>query len=89
MHWLNRPSEQLDKYPIILEYLQSVTAAGDADVNFLEEAIEAMRDIQGAAQLKAFQKAMGKGLMGKLEWYNLVPEDMRRGIPKQVARRQV
>ena len=87
-HRLNRPPERLREYPVVLGHLQSVTAAGDPDVTFLEKAVEAMRDVQGVAQLKTFQRAMGRGPTRTFEWYNLVPEDVRREIPKQVAKRQ-
>ena len=87
-HWLNRPSEHLQKYPIILEAIRSETTMGDPDVDLLTEAVGAMRNLQSLAQLKAFQTAMGKGPMGKFEWHELVPEDVRIGISKQVAKRQ-
>ena len=87
--WLNRPSEHLHRHPVGLEYLRSVTAAGDPEVTFLEKAAEAMRDIQGVAQVKTFQRAMGKGPMGRFEWHNLVPVDVRSQIPKQMVKRQV
>ena len=61
---------------------------GDPDVDLLTEAVGAMRNLQSLTQLKAFQTAMGKGPMGKFEWHELVPEDVRIGIPKQVAKRQ-
>jgi len=87
-HWLNRPSEHLHKYPLVFEAIRTETAEGNPDVDFLKEAVEAMRNLQGVAQLKTFQTAMGKGPTGKFEWYNLVPEDVRKEIPKQVAKRQ-
>jgi hypothetical protein len=87
-HWLNHPSEHLHKYPVVFEAIRSGTAEGNPDVDFLGEAVEAMRNLQGVAQLKTFQTAMGKGPAGKFEWHNLVPEDVRSGIPKQVAKRQ-
>jgi hypothetical protein len=54
----------------------------------LKEAIEAMRNLQGVAQLKTFQTAMGKRPAGKFQWHSLVPEDVRTGIPELVAKRQ-
>jgi hypothetical protein len=87
-HWLNRPSEHLQKYPVVFEAIRAETAEENPDVEFLKEAIEAMRNLQGVAQLKTFQMAMGKGQAGKYEWHNLVPEDVRSGIQKQVAKRQ-
>lgn len=87
-HWLNRPSEHLQKYPVVFEAIRTETAQGNPDVDFLKEAIEAMRNLQGIAQLKTFQNAMGKGPTSKLEWHNMVPEDVRSDIPKQVSKRQ-
>ena len=87
-HWLNRPSEHLQKYPVVFEAIRAETAEGNPDIDFLKEATEAMRNLQGIAQLKTFQAAMGKGPTEKLEWHNLVPEDVRNGIPKQVSKRQ-
>ena len=87
-YWLNQPSVHLHKYPVVFEEIRSETAKDDPDADFLKEAIEAMRNLQSVAQLKAFQVAMGKGPTGKFEWHNLVPEDVRNGIPKQVAQHQ-
>lgn len=87
-HWLNRPSEHLQKYPVVFEAIRTETAEGNPDVDFLAEAIEAMKNLQGVAQLKTFQMAMCRGPTEKYEWYDLVPEDVRNGIPKQVAKRQ-
>ena len=87
-HWLNRPPEHLQRYPIVFEAIRSETAEGNPDVGFLKEAIEAMSILPGIAQLKTFQMAMGKGPTGKFEWHSLVPEDVRNGIPKQVAKHQ-
>ena len=87
-HWLNRPSEHLHKYPVVFEAIRTETAEGNPDVDFLKEAVEAMRNLQGIAQLRTFQTAMGKGPTGKFEWHNLVPEDVRNGIAKQEAKRQ-
>ena len=87
-HWLSRPSEHLQKYPVVFDAIRVETAEGNPDVDFLKEAIEAMKNLQGIAQLKTFQTAMGKGPTEKFEWHSLVPEEVRSGIPKQVAKRQ-
>jgi len=86
--WLNRPSEHLQRYSFIFDAIRGETAEGNPDVDFLKEATGVMRNLQSIAQLKAFQTAMGTGLTKTLDWYSLVPEDMRNGIPKQVAKRQ-
>ena len=83
-HWLNRPLEHLNIYPVFFEAIPEEAAAGGSDVNFLKEAVEAMRNLQ----LKTYQAAMGKGPTGSFEWHDLVPRDVRSGIPKQVAKRQ-
>ena len=86
--WLNRPSEHLNKYPVAFEAIRTETAKGNPDIDFLERAIETMRNVQGAARLMAFQMAMGKGPTSRFEWHDLVLEDARNGIPKQASKRQ-
>lgn len=54
----------------------------------MKEAIEAIKKLQTVAQLWTFQTAMNKGPSGKLEWYNLVPEEVRKAMPKKEAKRQ-
>jgi len=87
-HWLNRPSDHLEQYPVVFDAIRAETAEGNPDIDFLKEATEAMRNLQSIAQLNTFQMAMGKGPAGTYEWHNLVSEDVRNGIPKQVANRQ-
>jgi len=86
--WLNRPSEHLQTYPAVLDAIRTETAEGNPDVGFLKEATEAMRNLQSIPQLRIFQKAMGKGPIGRFKWRDLVPEDVRNGVPEQVANRQ-
>ena len=71
-HWLNRPSEHLQMYPVVFEEILEETAVGDPDVDLLKEVVEAMRNLQGEAQLKTFQTAMGMRPTGKFEWHNFV-----------------
>ncbi|CCM02646.1 uncharacterized protein FIBRA_04750 [Fibroporia radiculosa] len=87
-HFLNRPSEHMQKYPVLLEAICSETVEGNPDVEFLKEAIEAIKKLQSVAQLWTWQSAMGKGPTGKLEWYNLVSEEFRKSLPKKEAKRQ-
>lgn len=84
-HWLNRPSEHLQKYPVVVEAIRSETSEGNPDGDVLKEAVDAMRSLQCFAQLWTFQTATGKGL---LEWHSLVPEDVMNRIGKQEAKRQ-
>ncbi|KAK7686309.1 hypothetical protein QCA50_010533 [Cerrena zonata] len=87
-HFLNRPSEHLQKYPVTLEAICNETTNGNPDAEFLKVAIEAIKKLQTMAQLSTFQGSMGKGPGGKLEWHNLVAEDVRKNLPKKEAKRQ-
>lgn len=87
-HFLSRPSEHLQKYPTTLEAICKETTDGNPDIEFLKEAIEAIKKLQTVAQLWTFQTAMNKGPSAKLEWYNLVPEEVRKAMPKKEAKRQ-
>lgn len=72
----------------MLEAIFNETAEGNPDADFLLEAIQAIKQLQTVAQLRTFQAAMGKGPTGKLEWYDLTPEDVREAMTKQEAKRQ-
>ncbi|KAF7790213.1 hypothetical protein EIP86_001165 [Pleurotus ostreatoroseus] len=87
-HFLNRPSEHLQKYPPMLEAICKETTDGNPDIDFLKEAIESIKKLQTVAQLYTFQSAMNKGPSSKLEWYNLVAEEVRKAMPKKEAKRQ-
>ncbi|KAI6112968.1 CNH domain-containing protein [Pisolithus sp. B1] len=87
-HLLNRPPEHLQKYPLALEAIMKATTDGNPDVYYLAEAIQAIKGLQGVAQLRTFQAAMGKGPTGKWEWHDLVPKDIREGLSKTEAKRQ-
>jgi hypothetical protein len=88
-HFLNRPYEHLQEYPVLFEDIQMETADGNPDKDLLSEAIKAMKNLQVIVQLRMFQSAMGRGPTGKFEWHDLVPEDVRATIPKKEAKRQV
>ncbi|KAI1790239.1 Dbl-like domain-containing protein [Ganoderma leucocontextum] len=87
-HFLSRPSEHLQKYPVLLEAICNETTEGNPDVEFLKEAIAAIKKLQTVAQLWTWQNAMGKGPTGKLEWHNLVAEDVRTELSKHEIKRQ-
>ncbi len=87
-HFLERPSEHLQKYPVLLHAICHETAEGNPDVDFLMEAIEAIKNLQTVAQLRTFQSAMGRGAPGKWEWHDLVSQEMRQGMTKEEAKRQ-
>jgi hypothetical protein len=85
---LNRPTEHLNKYPVLLEAIQSETEKDNPDAEFLGEAIEAFKSLQSIAQLRTFQTAMGKGVPGKWEWHDLVSPEVRQTFAKKDAKRQ-
>ncbi|KAF9026277.1 Dbl homology domain-containing protein [Hymenopellis radicata] len=87
-HFLNRPSEHLQKYPVFLEAIYHETAHGNPDGDYLLQAIEAIKNLQSAAQLRTFQIAMGKGAPGKWEWHDMVSADLRKSLSKEDAKRQ-
>jgi RHO1 GDP-GTP exchange protein 1/2 len=87
-HFLSRPSEHLQKYPVLLDAVYKETVVGNPDAEFLLEAIEAIKGLQTVAQLWTFQSAMGKGPTAKFEWFDLVPDDVKQTIPKKEAKRQ-
>ncbi|KAF9269276.1 Dbl domain-containing protein [Marasmius fiardii PR-910] len=71
-HYLNRPIEHLQKYPVLLEAILNETADGNPDADFLVEAIEAIKALQGVAQMRTFQTSMGRGPAGKWEWFDMI-----------------
>lgn len=87
-HFLNRPSEHLQKYPVMLEAIYNETAKENADGEFLLEAVQAIKNLQSIAQLRTFQTAMGRGPTGKWEWHDLVSTELRESLPKKEAKRQ-
>ncbi|KAJ7460820.1 signal transducer [Mycena latifolia] len=87
-HFLNRPAEHLQKYPVLLEAICHETAEGNPDADYLMEAVGAIRNLQSVAQLRTFQSAMGRGAPGKWEWHDLVATEVRKALPKEEQKRQ-
>ncbi|TFK39742.1 CNH domain-containing protein [Crucibulum laeve] len=87
-HFLNRPAEHLQKYPVLLEAILTETTEENTDREFLKEAIEAIKNLQSVGQLLTFQASMSKGNIGGWEWHTLVSEEVRKDIPKKEAKRQ-
>jgi hypothetical protein len=87
-HFINRPSEHLQKYPMMLEAVLRETDAENPDRDYLAEAVHAITNLQTTAQLLTFQASMGKGAAGKLQWHDLVAEPLRASIPKAETKRQ-
>ena len=87
-HYLNRPAEHLQKYPVLLEAVYRETEESNPDGDFLNEAITAIQNLQNVAQLWTFQSAMGKGSTGKWEWEDLVSPEERAKFSREESRRQ-
>lgn len=87
-HFLQRPPEQLQKYPVVLEAIYNETVDGNPDADFLLEAIQAIKQLQTVSQLRTFQAAMGKGPTANLDYTSLVPEDVRKALSKMEIKRQ-
>ncbi|KAI0675599.1 Dbl domain-containing protein [Trametes maxima] len=87
-HFLSRPSEHLKKYPVLLEAICNETTEGNPDTDFLREAIASIKKLQTVAQLWTWQSAMGRGPSGKLDWHNLVADDIVASLGKQEIKRQ-
>lgn len=87
-HYLNRPAEHLQKYPVLLEAVYRETEESNPDGDYVQESIAAIRNLQNVAQLRTFQSAMGKGSTGKWEWQDLVSPEMRAKFTREESRRQ-
>ncbi|EDR14514.1 uncharacterized protein LACBIDRAFT_305175 [Laccaria bicolor S238N-H82] len=87
-HYLNRPAEHLQKYPVLLDAVYHETEVGNPDGDFLREAIAAIKNLHNVAQLRTFQSAMGKGVTGKWEWHDLLSSDTRKTFTKSESQRQ-
>ncbi|KAL5513096.1 TUS1 [Sanghuangporus vaninii] len=87
-HFLQRPSEQLQKYPVVLEAIFNETEEGNPDADFLAEAIQAIKQLHSVAQLRTFQAAMGKGPTANIEYSALVPDEVKNSMSKQELKRQ-
>jgi hypothetical protein len=87
-HYLNRPAEHLQKYPVLLDAAERETEMSNPDGDYLREARDVILDLQNVAQLQTFQSAMSKGSTSKWEWHNLVSLDKKQGFTKEEINRQ-
>ncbi|KAF5362320.1 hypothetical protein D9756_002193 [Leucocoprinus leucothites] len=87
-HLLNRPSDHLQKYPVLLDAILEKTEEENPDVEFLQEAIQTIKSLHSFAQLRTFQAAMGKGAPGKWEWHDLVSGEFMKTLQKKEVKRQ-
>ncbi|WVN89138.1 uncharacterized protein L203_104354 [Cryptococcus depauperatus CBS 7841] len=88
-HLLTRPSAQLQRYPALIEGILNLTDDADPDRDFLDQALQAIQDISSLSQLKLFHASKGRGVAGKLQWYDLVNEDARKSMDKKEMKRQM
>ncbi|KAF8517935.1 Dbl-like domain-containing protein [Hysterangium stoloniferum] len=87
-HFITRPSEHLQRYPVLLEAIFKDTTEGNPDAEFLQEAIDSIRKLSGVAHVRTFQSAMLRGPTAKLEWHDLVSAEIREGMTKHEVARQ-
>jgi len=87
-HYLSRPIEHLQKYPLLLEAVYRETEHSNPDGDYLAHAIAAIQNLQEVARLRTFQSAMGKGPTGKWEWHDLVSPEQRMSISQEECKRQ-
>jgi hypothetical protein len=88
-HLITRPSEHLQRYPVLLDAIRNETTEGNPDAEYLLEASEAIRKLSTMAQVRAFQVSMLKGPAGEQEWYHLVAPDVRERLSNQEVKRQL
>lgn len=88
-HLITRPSDHLQRYPVLLDAIRNETTEGNPDAEYLLEASEAIRKLSTMAQVRAFQVSMLKGPAGDQEWYHLVAPDVRERLSKQEVKRQL
>lgn len=86
---ISRPSEHLQRYPVLLDAIRNETTEGNPDAEYLLEASEAVRKLSTMAQVRAFQVSMLKGPAGEQEWYHLVTPDVRERLSNQEVKRQL
>ncbi|KIM44432.1 hypothetical protein M413DRAFT_442414 [Hebeloma cylindrosporum] len=87
-HYLNRPGEHLQKYPVLLEAVFRETEESNPDGDYVKEAIAAIQNLQNDAQLRTFQSAMGKGSTSRWEWHDLVSQDAMVRCTREEVKRQ-
>jgi hypothetical protein len=87
-HYLSRPIEHLQKYPLLLEAVYRETEPSHPDADYLAHAIAAIQNLQEVARLRTFQSAMGKGPTGKWEWHDLVSPEQKVAMSQEECKRQ-
>jgi hypothetical protein len=53
------------------------------------EALSSIQNLSAISQLKLFHASKGRGTAGKMQWFDLVPEDQRKNIDKKEQKRQM
>jgi hypothetical protein len=86
---ITRPSTQLQRYPAVLEAILNKTDPDEPDYDFLVEALSSIRNLSSISQLKLFHASRGRGPAGKMQWFDLVPEEKRNLMEKKEQKRQM
>ncbi|KAL7421168.1 Rho guanine nucleotide exchange factor [Cryptotrichosporon argae] len=84
-----RPSAHLQRFPVVLESLLQATPVDDPDYDFIAEALTSIQDLSAIAQLKLFHASRGRGPGSKIEWYEIVPQQVRDSMEKKEFQRQM
>lgn len=86
---ITRPSTQLQRYPATLEAILNATDSDHPDREFLVEALSSIQNLSAISQLKLFHASRGRGPAGKMQWYDLVPQQVRKDMSKGEQKRQM
>jgi len=86
---ITRPSTQLQRYPAVLEALLNSTDQDDPDRDFLVEALSSIQNLSAISHLKLFHASKERGPAGKMQWFDLVPEEQRDLMEKSEQKRQM
>ena len=73
----------------MLEAILNATEPDDPDLDFLVEALSSIQNLSAISHLKLFHASKGRGPAGKMQWYDLIPEDQRKLIKKSEQKRQM
>ena len=83
-YFINRPSDHLKNYPVLLEAAMKETDPENPDVDFLREAAKAIRNLSDMAVMRTFQSGMARLPNTPKEWHQLVPKEVMEKMPKKV-----
>ena len=87
-HFITRPADHLRNYPVLLEAAMKETHPENPDVEFLNEAAQAIHNLSNIAQLRMFQSGMARLPNGPKEWSHLVSKEILEATPHKEQQRQ-